>query len=123
MAHLGGMQALGRHLSSNSPRLVQNCLWTLRNLSDVATKQVSGATQGAGIGAPNPIKAGEAEGGSSVFRVGLVAAKGRQSASGSALQLLGMQTPREGASWQPGLSPCTWAAWGAGCTLWLGWGN
>ncbi|XP_003467021.1 junction plakoglobin [Cavia porcellus] len=35
----GGMQALGRHLSSNSPRLVQNCLWTLRNLSDVATKQ------------------------------------------------------------------------------------
>lgn len=36
----GGMQALGKHLTSNSPRLVQNCLWTLRNLSDVATKQV-----------------------------------------------------------------------------------
>ncbi|KAI4533580.1 hypothetical protein MG293_016599 [Ovis ammon polii] len=35
----GGMQALGKHLTSNSPRLVQNCLWTLRNLSDVATKQ------------------------------------------------------------------------------------
>lgn len=35
------MQALGKHLTSNSPRLVQNCLWTLRNLSDVATKQVS----------------------------------------------------------------------------------
>lgn len=34
------MQALGKHLTSNSPRLVQNCLWTLRNLSDVATKQV-----------------------------------------------------------------------------------
>lgn len=36
----GGMQALGKHLTSSSPRLVQNCLWTLRNLSDVATKQV-----------------------------------------------------------------------------------
>ncbi|XP_053309140.1 junction plakoglobin [Spea bombifrons] len=35
----GGMQALGKHLTSTSPRLVQNCLWTLRNLSDVATKQ------------------------------------------------------------------------------------
>ncbi|XP_061872458.1 junction plakoglobin-like isoform X3 [Colius striatus] len=35
----GGMQALGKHLTSSSPRLVQNCLWTLRNLSDVATKQ------------------------------------------------------------------------------------
>ena len=34
------MQALVKHLTSNSPRLVQNCLWTLRNLSDVATKQV-----------------------------------------------------------------------------------
>ena len=34
------MQALGKHLTSSSPRLVQNCLWTLRNLSDVATKQV-----------------------------------------------------------------------------------
>ncbi|XP_069763244.1 junction plakoglobin-like isoform X1 [Narcine bancroftii] len=35
----GGMQALGFHLNSSSPRLVQNCLWTLRNLSDAATKQ------------------------------------------------------------------------------------
>ncbi|XP_078385621.1 junction plakoglobin-like [Cetorhinus maximus] len=35
----GGMQALGSHLGSSSPRLVQNCLWTLRNLSDAATKQ------------------------------------------------------------------------------------
>ncbi|XP_043530657.1 junction plakoglobin-like [Chiloscyllium plagiosum] len=35
----GGMQALGYHLGSSSPRLVQNCLWTLRNLSDAATKQ------------------------------------------------------------------------------------
>lgn len=44
----GGMQALGKHLTSNSPRLVQNCLWTLRNLSDVATKQVR-ETLGAGV--------------------------------------------------------------------------
>lgn len=35
----GGMQALAQHLSHQSTRLVQNCLWTLRNLSDVATKQ------------------------------------------------------------------------------------
>ncbi|XP_033911727.1 junction plakoglobin-like isoform X2 [Acipenser ruthenus] len=35
----GGMQALGKHLTGSSPRLVQNCLWTLRNLSDAATKQ------------------------------------------------------------------------------------
>ncbi len=33
------MQALANHLSHQSTRLVQNCLWTLRNLSDVATKQ------------------------------------------------------------------------------------
>lgn len=33
------MQALGMHLASPSQRLVQNCLWTLRNLSDAATKQ------------------------------------------------------------------------------------
>lgn len=39
------MQALGKHLTSNSPRLVQNCLWTLRNLSDVATKQVREVTR------------------------------------------------------------------------------
>lgn len=36
----GGMQALGLHLTDLSQRLVQNCLWTLRNLSDAATKQV-----------------------------------------------------------------------------------
>uniref|UniRef100_A0AAR2L7V5 Junction plakoglobin n=1 Tax=Pygocentrus nattereri TaxID=42514 RepID=A0AAR2L7V5_PYGNA len=35
----GGMQALGQHLTGSSQRLVQNCLWTLRNLSDAATKQ------------------------------------------------------------------------------------
>uniref|UniRef100_A0A8D0D985 Catenin beta-1-like n=1 Tax=Sander lucioperca TaxID=283035 RepID=A0A8D0D985_SANLU len=35
----GGMQALGLHLTDHSQRLVQNCLWTLRNLSDAATKQ------------------------------------------------------------------------------------
>uniref|UniRef100_A0A4W4FMK3 Catenin beta 1 n=1 Tax=Electrophorus electricus TaxID=8005 RepID=A0A4W4FMK3_ELEEL len=35
----GGMQALGLHLTDPSQRLVQNCLWTLRNLSDAATKQ------------------------------------------------------------------------------------
>jgi len=34
----GGMQALGIHLASDSHRLVQNCLWALRNLSDAATK-------------------------------------------------------------------------------------
>lgn len=35
----GGMQALGRHVTGSSQRLSQNCLWTLRNLSDAATKQ------------------------------------------------------------------------------------
>lgn len=35
----GGMQALGKHLNGSSPRLTQNCLWTLRNLSDAATRQ------------------------------------------------------------------------------------
>ncbi|XP_060922715.1 junction plakoglobin a [Limanda limanda] len=35
----GGMQALGKHLTGASQRLMQNCLWTLRNLSDAATKQ------------------------------------------------------------------------------------
>nr|XP_040045877.1 junction plakoglobin-like isoform X2 [Gasterosteus aculeatus aculeatus]XP_040045878.1 junction plakoglobin-like isoform X2 [Gasterosteus aculeatus aculeatus]XP_040045879.1 junction plakoglobin-like isoform X2 [Gasterosteus aculeatus aculeatus]XP_040045880.1 junction plakoglobin-like isoform X2 [Gasterosteus aculeatus aculeatus]XP_040045881.1 junction plakoglobin-like isoform X2 [Gasterosteus aculeatus aculeatus] len=35
----GGMQALGQHLTASSQRLIQNCLWTLRNLSDAATKQ------------------------------------------------------------------------------------
>ncbi|XP_045491944.1 armadillo segment polarity protein isoform X1 [Colias croceus] len=38
----GGMQALAMHLGNPSGRLVQNCLWTLRNLSDAATKQVDG---------------------------------------------------------------------------------
>lgn len=37
----GGMQALGIHLHSPSQRLVQNCLWSLRNLSDAGTKQES----------------------------------------------------------------------------------
>lgn len=32
----GGMHALATHLSNPSPRLVLNCLWTLRNLSDAA---------------------------------------------------------------------------------------
>nr|AAL49497.1 beta-catenin [Chaetopterus variopedatus] len=34
----GGMSALGMHLGHASQRLVQNCLWTLRNLSDAATR-------------------------------------------------------------------------------------
>ncbi|KAJ8967799.1 hypothetical protein NQ317_013587 [Molorchus minor] len=34
----GGMQALAMHLGNPSQRLVQNCLWTLSNLSDAATK-------------------------------------------------------------------------------------
>jgi catenin beta 1 len=34
----GGMQALALHLGHSSQRLVLNCLWTLRNLSDAATK-------------------------------------------------------------------------------------
>ncbi|XP_059089093.1 armadillo segment polarity protein-like isoform X3 [Tigriopus californicus] len=37
----GGMQALAIHLGHASQRLVQNCLWTLRNLSDAGTKIVS----------------------------------------------------------------------------------
>lgn len=41
----GGMQALGLHLTDPSQRLVQNCLWTLRNLSDAATKQVTTAPE------------------------------------------------------------------------------
>lgn len=48
------MQALGKHLTSNSPRLVQNCLWTLRNLSDVATKQVR-ETSGPGFASAAPL--------------------------------------------------------------------
>lgn len=38
---LGGMQALAMNLGHQSQRLVQNCLWTIRNLSDAATKCVS----------------------------------------------------------------------------------
>ncbi|KAK3083157.1 hypothetical protein FSP39_015308 [Pinctada imbricata] len=34
----GGLQALSMHLGHQSQRLVQNCLWTIRNLSDAATK-------------------------------------------------------------------------------------
>ena len=34
----GGLLALAMHLTNPSKRLVQNCLWTLRNLSDAATK-------------------------------------------------------------------------------------
>ena len=37
----GGMQVLSLHLGHRSNRLVQNILFTLRNLSDAATKQVS----------------------------------------------------------------------------------
>ena len=32
------LQALSIHLNHASTRLVQNCLWTLRNLSDAGTK-------------------------------------------------------------------------------------
>ena len=42
IVRLGGMQALGRHLANQTPqtaKLVSCCLWALRNLSDVATKQ------------------------------------------------------------------------------------
>lgn len=39
------MQALAKHLGHQSQRLVQNCLWTLRNLSDAATKVVDGMEQ------------------------------------------------------------------------------
>ncbi|XP_053349472.1 junction plakoglobin-like isoform X2 [Clarias gariepinus] len=39
IVNAGGMQALALHLTGSSARLVQNCLWTLRNLSDAATKQ------------------------------------------------------------------------------------
>ncbi|GFO32389.1 beta-catenin [Plakobranchus ocellatus] len=34
----GGMQVLAMHLGHQSQRLVQNCLWSLRNLSDAATR-------------------------------------------------------------------------------------
>ncbi|XP_003743637.1 armadillo segment polarity protein [Galendromus occidentalis] len=35
----GGVQALAQHLNNSSERLVLNCLWTLRNLSDAAIRQ------------------------------------------------------------------------------------
>lgn len=35
------MQALAMHLQHGSQRLVQNALWTLRNLSDAGTKVFS----------------------------------------------------------------------------------
>jgi len=41
VVNAGGMPALAMHLIHPSSRLVQNCLWTLRNLSDAATKVVS----------------------------------------------------------------------------------
>lgn len=55
------MQALGQHLTGSSQRLIQNCLWTLRNLSDAATKQVclhpaTAYTTSAG-GASDPVNA------------------------------------------------------------------
>lgn len=37
----GGVQALAQHLNNSSERLVLNCLWTLRNLSDAAIRQVA----------------------------------------------------------------------------------
>lgn len=38
LVEAGGMQALAMHLNHQSHRLLQNCLWTLRNLSDAGTK-------------------------------------------------------------------------------------
>jgi len=38
LVEAGGMQALAMHLNHPSQRLLQNCLWTLRNLSDAGTK-------------------------------------------------------------------------------------
>ena len=40
IVHAGGFQALGNHLNNPSQRLVTNCLWTMRNLSDAATSLV-----------------------------------------------------------------------------------
>ena len=39
LVQAGGMQALSTHLGHRSTRLVQNILFTIRNLSDAATKQ------------------------------------------------------------------------------------
>jgi catenin beta 1 len=33
----GGMEALARHLNSNHSKITYQCIWTMRNLSDVAT--------------------------------------------------------------------------------------
>lgn len=38
IVNCGGMQALATHLTHQSQRLMLNCLWTLRNLSDAATR-------------------------------------------------------------------------------------
>merc|ERR1712042_326660 len=38
MGEAGGMSALAENLAHESPRVVHNCLWTLRNLSDAATR-------------------------------------------------------------------------------------
>ncbi|KAG1676898.1 Armadillo segment polarity protein [Nymphon striatum] len=37
----GGMQALALHLKHGNNRLIQNCMWTLRNLSDAGTKEMN----------------------------------------------------------------------------------
>ena len=50
----GGMQALAMHLGHQSHRLVQNCLWTCRNLSDAATKQVGCVLTSVGKTATDP---------------------------------------------------------------------
>ena len=49
------MQALAMHLGHQSQRLVQNCLWTLRNLSDAATKIVRMQPMLPGIESPQII--------------------------------------------------------------------
>lgn len=43
------MQALAMHLGHQSQRLVQNCLWTIRNLSDAATKCVRNCFKNNGL--------------------------------------------------------------------------
>ena len=41
LLHAGGFQALGNHLNSPSLRLINQSLWTMRNLSDAAINMVS----------------------------------------------------------------------------------
>ena len=41
LLHAGGFQALGNHLNSPSQRLINQSLWTMRNLSDAAINMVS----------------------------------------------------------------------------------